>query len=103
MRKAKNPHAGSSIQAHVRELRRTRSGFRGAFDKLQLARQLRDLREELGLTQTEVATRAGTHQSAIARLESGRVVPDLNLLAKVAHGMGLTLKIKFDHAVGQHG
>jgi predicted transcriptional regulator len=66
-----------------------------------LARQLRDLRGELGLTQVEVARRAGTHQSAIARLESGRVVPDLNLLAKVARGMGLILKIEFSHPV-QH-
>ncbi len=101
MRKARNPHVGSSVRSHVQGLRKSRPGFREAFDKLQLARQLRDLREELGLTQMEVASRAGTHQSAIARLESGRVVPDLNLLAKVARAMGLTLKIEFSHSV-QH-
>ncbi|MGQ0504967.1 MAG: helix-turn-helix domain-containing protein [Myxococcaceae bacterium] len=98
MRKRRNPHVGSAVQKHVGELRRSRPGFREAFDKLRLARRLRDLREELGLTQTEVAARAGTQQSAIARLESGRVVPDLNLLAKVARGMGLTLKIDFDRS-----
>jgi DNA-binding XRE family transcriptional regulator len=96
----KNPYLGSSLEEHVRELKAKRPGFREAFDKLQLARRLRDLRIEMGLTQVQVASRAGTHQSAIARLESGRVVPDLNLLAKVARGMGLRMKIEFDMARG---
>jgi DNA-binding XRE family transcriptional regulator len=102
MSKHKNPHLGSSVQEHIGELRRTRGGFREAFDKLQLARRLRDLRREMGLTQVEVAARARTHQSAIARLESGRVVPDLNLLAKVARGMGLILRVDFDRVDERH-
>jgi DNA-binding XRE family transcriptional regulator len=101
MGKARNPHVGSSVRSHVRKLRRERPGFGEAFDKLQLARQLRDLRQQLGMTQVEVAGRAGTHQTAIARLESGRVVPDLTLLAKVARGMGLTLRIVFTPAAQQ--
>ena len=103
MAKRKNPHLGLSVQEHIRELRQTRPGFREAFDKLRLARKLRELREELGLTQVEVAARSGTHQSAIARLESGRVVPDLNLLAKIARGMGLTLRIDFDPSEIRNG
>ena len=41
-----------------------------------------------GLTQAEVAARAGTTQSAIARLEGGSVSPTVETLRKYAKAVG---------------
>jgi predicted transcriptional regulator len=41
-------------------------------------------RQRLGLTQTAVAARMGTSQSAVARLEAGRSDPRLSTLARYA-------------------
>ena len=65
------------------------------FNKLALARQVRELREKQKLSQAELAEKAGTKQPAIARLESGRVIPRLDLLQKIAHALGMRLDIRF--------
>ena len=94
--KHKNPHVGKTLRAYVAEQRAKSPAFATAFDQLELAQRLRDLREEHGLTQAELAKRAQTTQPVIARMESGRVVPRLDLLKKVAVAMGLALKIDFE-------
>lgn len=50
-------------------------------------------RAEAGLTQAEVAERAGTTQSAIARLEAGRVSPSVATLRKYAAAVGKRLRV----------
>lgn len=57
----------------------------------QIAKRRRDLtaeliarRTELGLSQTEVAARMGTSQSAVARLESGQADVRLSTLERYA-------------------
>ena len=50
-------------------------------------------RTEAGLTQAEVAERTGTTQSAIARLEGGRVSPTVETLRKYAKAVGKTLRV----------
>lgn len=54
-------------------------------------------RAEAGLTQAEVAKRAGTTQSAIARLESGalRHSPSIATLQKYAKALGYRVEVKF--------
>jgi len=47
-----------------------------------------------GVTQAELAERMGTTQSAIARLESGRVSPTVETLQKYARALGKRLKIE---------
>ncbi len=47
-----------------------------------------------GLTQAEVAARAGTTQSAIARLEGGSVSPSIETLRKYAKAVGKRLKVE---------
>jgi DNA-binding XRE family transcriptional regulator len=47
-----------------------------------------DARNKLGLTQSELAARIGTKQTAIARFESGSYNPSLKFLEKVADGLG---------------
>lgn len=47
-----------------------------------------------GVTQAELAERMGTTQSAIARLEGGRVSPSVATLQKYARALGKRLKIE---------
>ena len=51
-------------------------------------------RTEAGLTQAEVAVRAGTTQSAIARLEAGRVSPSVETLQRYARAVGKRLRVE---------
>lgn len=95
MAKKKNPHLGRSLREFIVEQKARDSEFAAEWDKRQLARRIRELREAQELTQAELATRAHTTQSAIARLESGQVTPKLDLLQKIAAAMGLRLSIEF--------
>ena len=53
-----------------------------------LAAELVTLRQERGLSQTEVAARMGTSQSAVARLESGDADVRLSTLERYAAALG---------------
>jgi transcriptional regulator with XRE-family HTH domain len=55
---------------------------------------VRQLRERAGLSQQELAVRSGTSQPAIARLESGRSVPSLATLQRLAAAAGFVLDIR---------
>jgi transcriptional regulator with XRE-family HTH domain len=52
---------------------------------------LREARLRAGLTQRELATRARTSQSAVARWESGDVVPSFERLRELIRACGLEL------------
>ena len=51
-------------------------------------------RAAANLSQAEIAKRLGTTQSAIARLEGGRVVPTLPTLRRYAEATGSELRIE---------
>jgi predicted transcriptional regulator len=53
-----------------------------------LARELTARRVDIGLTQTEVAARMGTSQSAVARLESGSLDVRMSTLERYAAAVG---------------
>ena len=52
------------------------------------------LRHETGLTQEELARRAGTSQPAIARLEAGAASPSLATLERLARAADCELEIR---------
>ena len=52
-------------------------------------------RTSQNLTQKELAERTGIHQADISKLENGTRNPSLNLLKRLAEGMGMVLKIEF--------
>ena len=60
-----------------------------------LYRRIRDLREDNDLTQKELAERTGIHQADISKLENGTRNPSLNLLKRLAEGMGMILKVEY--------
>jgi len=61
----------------------------------RFGRYIRQLREERGLTQSELATRAGLAVDSVRRIERGQLSPSLKSLAKLAEGMEISLHSMF--------
>ena len=53
--------------------------------------RLRALREQAGLTQAQLAGRAGLHLSAVTRFEQGLRAPSLATAAKLADALGVAV------------
>jgi predicted transcriptional regulator len=62
--------------------------------ELSVIEEMIRARTAAGLTQGEVAARAGTTQSAIARLEGGGVSPTVETLRKYAAAVGKRLRVE---------
>jgi hypothetical protein len=69
---------------------RCRLRHTGAVD---LGATLREARRRAGLTQRQLAERAGTSKAAVARYESGRVTPDLATFARLVEACGHQLAV----------
>ena len=61
-----------------------------------------EARQAAGLTQTEIASRMGTSQSAVARLESARHMPTFEMVARYAAAIGRRLDIHLVPSTGEH-
>ncbi|WP_062378981.1 helix-turn-helix domain-containing protein [Demequina pelophila] len=61
--------------------------------RLQLAEMVYEARARSGISQTELAKRAGTSQSVISAIENGAQVPGGLMLARIAHALGGSLTI----------
>lgn len=69
-------------------------GFREmALRRRKLAAELVELRHASGLSQTQLAARMGTSQSAIARLEAGDADLRLSTLERYAAALGRELRV----------
>ncbi|MGY1691711.1 helix-turn-helix domain-containing protein [Geodermatophilus sp. SYSU D01105] len=67
-------------------------GLEGLADRRrELIEELVRLRQESDLSQTELAARMGTSQSAVARLESGELDARLSTLERYAAALGATV------------
>ena len=55
---------------------------------------LQKTRQRAGLTQADLAQRVGTTQSAISRLENGRVRPSIETIERLAKACGATLELR---------
>jgi transcriptional regulator with XRE-family HTH domain len=79
----------------------TNEEFKEEYEKLapeyEFRRALTGARIKANLTQKQLAELMGTKQSAIARLESGRQMPTLDTLQKLAQVLGV------DFIVGPDG
>ena len=62
-----------------------------ADDPVQLIGRLSELRRSQRLSQTEVAARMGTSQSALARLESGQADVRVSTLARYAAALDVDI------------
>ena len=74
--------------------------YRKEYDALDeefaLASALIKARSRAGLTQKQLAARMETSQSAIARLESGRMIPSGRTLKRYARATGTRLRITLE-------
>lgn len=74
--------------------------FRAEYDALEdefiLIRALIEARARSGLTQSELARRMGTTQSAIARIEGGRINPSVEMLRRYARATGNRLHVMLE-------
>lgn len=66
--------------------------------RLQLAELVYDARHAAGLSQTELARRAGTRQAVISAIETGAQAPGGVMLERIARALGGRLRIDFDAA-----
>lgn len=73
--------------------------FRKEYEAIQpemdVIRAIIDARASQNLTQKELAERTGINQADISKIENGTRNPSLNLLKRLADGMGMALKIEF--------
>lgn len=61
---------------------------------MNIGAALRDARDLAGLSQAEVARRAGTSQSAIAKYEGGRAVPSWRMLDRLLDACGYSARLR---------
>jgi len=67
-----------------------------AEDRTRLVRELAEQRQAAGLSQTEIAARMGTSQSAVARLESGTADVRASTLERYAAAVGRQITWKLN-------
>ncbi len=83
---------GLPVMPGFREMAQRRTAdeqaARMAEDRGRLVRELAEQRQAAGLSQTEVAARMGTSQSAVARLESGTADVRASTLERYAAAVG---------------
>lgn len=82
----------------LRDRRMSEPGAAEAYEGARLAFELggrvRELRVQQGLSQTELAQRAGMTQPAVARFEAGGTVPTLPVLERLARSLGAELRVQ---------
>jgi len=71
------------------------AAYRALEPEFQVAREVIRLRLQRGLSQEELAQRAGTGQPNISRLERGTINPSLRFLRRVASALDAEVEIRF--------
>ena len=63
--------------------------------EMDVIRAIVEARTSQNMTQKELSKRTGINQADISKLENGTGNPTINLLKRLADGMGMMLKIEF--------
>ena len=63
--------------------------------EMDVIRAIVNARTFQNLTQNELGKRTGINRADISKLENGTRNPSVNLLKRLAEGMGMSLKIEF--------
>jgi HTH-type transcriptional regulator / antitoxin HipB len=71
------------------------SAYEAARIRFELGEAVRLRREQLGLTQAELAERAGLKQPAVARFEAGGTMPTIPMLERLAEALEMRLSVQF--------
>jgi HTH-type transcriptional regulator/antitoxin HipB len=79
-----------------------RAGYERTRLVFELGEQIRTTRERRGMTQDDLAKRAGTSQPAIARMEAGGVEPRIDTMERIGRALGIDRIVRFEEPAG-HG
>ena len=71
-----------------------REGYAEARRAFLIGQAVRERRLALGLSQTELAARAGMTQPALSRLEAGGVIPTIPLLERISAALDADLIVQ---------
>jgi transcriptional regulator with XRE-family HTH domain len=63
--------------------------------EMEIIKTLVAARKEQNMTQSDLAKATGINQADISKLENGNRNPSLNMLKKLAEGLGMQLRIEF--------
>lgn len=69
--------------------------------EFDIIRAMVQARKEQNITQKELSERTGITQADISRIENGTRNPSLNMIKKLAKGMGMRLKLEFIPEISQ--
>lgn len=82
------------VEHRMRKSATYRTNFARSLQQIDLALLVREMREDAGLTQTELAKKIRTTQSVIARLEDAEYTGhSLTMLERIATVCGVALKL----------
>lgn len=70
--------------------------YKDVNQQMQVAVEVRNLRDKLGMTQREFAELVKKPQSTIARIESGKMNVSINVLNEIADATHQKLTVKFE-------
>ncbi|MFD2845193.1 helix-turn-helix domain-containing protein [Paracoccus cavernae] len=85
----------ADLRKRLLENPEVRTEYAQADAEFSLIEAMITARREARLTQAELAQKIGTTQSAIARLEAGRVSPSITTLRRYAEATGHQLRVSF--------
>lgn len=60
---------------------------------VRICTKVRDVRNQMGMSQSELARGAGLHREAVTRLEKGAISPTVDMLARALEPLGYTVDI----------
>ena len=91
----KRDRHGEFAEQRGRKSAAYRKSFARTLQQIDLAMLVREMREAAGFTQTELAKKARTTQSVIARLEDAEYAGhSLTMLERIAAACGVALKLR---------
>ena len=85
----------SDLKKRLMENPEVRTEYAQADAEFSLIEAMITARRDARLTQAELAQKIGTTQSAIARLEAGRISPSITTLRRYAEATGHQLRVSF--------
>lgn len=72
------------------------AAYEAARIRYELGGAVRTRREQLGMTQGQLAERAGLQQPAVARFEAGGTMPTIPMLERLAEALGMRLRVELE-------
>jgi ribosome-binding protein aMBF1 (putative translation factor) len=82
------------LKARLLENPKVRAEYEALAPEFEISAELVKARRRAGLSQAQLATRMGTSQSTIARLESGQTLPSTKTLLRFAKATGSKIHLR---------